>query len=158
MKKIVDRLIDLGKTISTMESCTGGGVADAITNIPNASKVFKFSAITYSNEFKIKMGVDACLIEKYTVYSIEVAKDMSKKITLFANSDYGVGITGKLKKADEDNPYGNDDLVYVSIYDKKNDIYRTASVVVTKDTREENKKMIIKVVESLIECLLFDIH
>ena len=55
MKEIIERLIKLNKTISTMESCTGGGVVNEITNIPGASEVLKFSAVTYSNEFYIKM-------------------------------------------------------------------------------------------------------
>lgn len=58
MNEIVRSLKEKHKTISTMESCTGGGIANAITNIEGASEILKFSAVTYSNEFKIKMGVD----------------------------------------------------------------------------------------------------
>ena len=85
MERVVKKLIELNKTISTMESCTGGGIANAITNIPDASKVIKFSAVTYSNEYKIKMGVSSELIDKYSVYSIEVAREMAKTISLFTN-------------------------------------------------------------------------
>lgn len=46
-----------------MESCTGGGVANAITNIEGSSRVFMFGAVTYSNEYKIKMGVNRNIIE-----------------------------------------------------------------------------------------------
>ena len=56
MKEIVDILISNNNTISTMESCTGGGVSNAITNIEGSSSIFKFGAVTYSNEYKIKMG------------------------------------------------------------------------------------------------------
>ena len=119
MNIIVEKLKALNKTISTMESCTGGGVANAITNIEGASEVLKFSAVTYSNEYKIKMGVDKNIIDKYTVYSIQVANEMSKKISDFTNSDYGIGITGKLNRVDENNPYGSDNIVYISIYDKE---------------------------------------
>ena len=91
MNEVVKRLTELNKTIATMESCSGGAVVNAITNIPGASEVLKFSAVTYANEFKIKMGVDIDLIDKYSVYSMEVAKNMSLKITEFANSNYGIG-------------------------------------------------------------------
>ena len=57
-----------GQTVSTMESCTGGAVVNAITNIPGASQVLKYSAVTYCNEFKIKMGVSKDVIDKYSVY------------------------------------------------------------------------------------------
>ena len=58
MREIINKLILTNKTISTMESCTGGGLANEITSYEDASKVLKFSAVTYSNEYKIKMGVD----------------------------------------------------------------------------------------------------
>ena len=55
MKEIVNKLINIKKTISTMESCTGGALASSITDIEGASEILKFSAVTYSNEFKIKL-------------------------------------------------------------------------------------------------------
>ena len=50
MKEIVELLIQRKETISTMESCTGGMVANEITNIPGASDIFSFGAVTYSNQ------------------------------------------------------------------------------------------------------------
>ena len=144
MQEIVDKLILLNKTISAMESCTGGGVVNAITNIPGASEVLKFSAVTYSNEFKIKMGVAANIIEKYTVYSSETAMEMSKNISLFTNSSYGIGITGKLNRQDKNNKFGSNNKVYISIYDKELDKFYNFDILVTKKTREENKQMIIE--------------
>ena len=127
-----------------MESCTGGALANAITNIPNASKVIKFSAVTYSNEFKEKMGIPSELIDKYTVYSSEVANMMAKTISDYTNSNYGVGVTGKLKRFDENNPYGEDDVVYLAIYDRDNDTYYSERIKLTKDTRIECKREIIE--------------
>lgn len=143
MKRVVEKLIENNKTISTMESCTGGALSNAITNIPNASKVIKFSAVTYSNEFKIKMGVSKELIDKYSVYSMEVANDMAKSIVNYTNSSYGVGITGKLKKIDENNLFGDDDLVYLSIYDSITGKYYNKKIKLAFDTRSDNKNQII---------------
>ncbi len=100
LEKIVEILTKQNKTISTMESCTGGGLANAITNIPGASEILKFSAVTYSNEFKIKMGVPKETIDEYSVYSMATAIEMSKKISQFTNSNYAIGITGKLNRVD----------------------------------------------------------
>lgn len=147
MQKVVEKLIDLNKTIATMESCTGGGVADAITNISGASDVLKFSAVTYSNEYKIKMGVSAETIDRYSVYSIEVAMEMAKAISNFTNSDYGIGITGKLNRADKNNLHGNDNQVFVCIYDKINDYYDTFDLFVDRETRELNKQLVIDSIE-----------
>ena len=148
MKEVVDKLIKLNKTISTMESCTGGGVANAITNIPGSSEILKFSAVTYSNEYKIKMGVNPDIIDKYSVYSEETAKEMSKNISLFSNSDYGIGVTGKLCKSDPANPIGEDNIIYISIYIKEEDKYLDFKLNAIKDTREENKKYIIEQIEN----------
>ena len=125
-----------------MESCTGGEIASTITNIEGASNVFEFSAVTYSNEYKIKLGVDSKIIDKYTVYSIETADEMSKVISNYTNSNYGVGITGKLSRPDINNPYGEDNLVFVSIYNKDNNKYYHKELKVDKITREENKNII----------------
>ena len=143
MERVLEKLINSNKTISTMESCTGGGIANAITNIPDASKVIKYSAVTYSNEFKIKLGVNEELINKYSVYSMEVANDMAKKISEFTNSNYGVGVTGKLKKIDENNMFGDDDLVYLSIYDKDSNKFYNKKIILSFDTRIDNKNQII---------------
>ncbi len=145
MKEVVDLLIKNNKTISTMESCTGGALANEITNVENSSKVFNYSCVTYSNEFKVKMGVNKELIDKYSVYSMEVAHNMSKKISDFTGSNYGVGVTGKLKRIDENNLYGDDDIVYLSIYDKDDDKYYDEKIKLKYDNRFDNKKQIINV-------------
>ena len=150
MKEVVDKLIKLNKTISTMESCTGGFLANSITNIEGSSEVFKFGAVTYSNEYKIKMGVNKEIIDKYTVYSIETAKEMSKNISMYTNSNYGIGITGKLNRVDKNNLYGENNIVYVSIYDKDNDKYYNITIEVDKNTREENKYLVVAKVTDIL--------
>lgn len=150
MEQIVKELIRQKKTISTMESCTGGGVCNAITNIEGASEVIKFSAVTYSNEFKIKMGVSSDIIDQYSVYSMETAKEMSKKITDFTSSHYGIGITGKLNRGDPNNHVGEDNQVFISIYDRDHNQYKTSILEVFKKTRKENKELVIKRVEEML--------
>ena len=142
MKNIVEKLKLLNKTVATMESCTGGYVASSITDIEGASEVLKFSAITYSNEYKIKMGVSSEIIDKYSVYSKEVAREMAYNISLYANSNYGIGITGKINRIDKNNLSGEDNKVFYCIYDKDNSIYYDFSFVCVKDTRNQNKEYI----------------
>lgn len=153
--KEIIHILQLGqKTIATMESCTGGGVVNAITNMEGASEVLKYSAVTYSNEYKVKMGVPKDVIDKYTVYSMETAIEMSKAITKFANSNYGIGITGKLNKSDPNNPSGSDNVVYICIYDKDNNKFYKEVMTVNKESRELNKKHIIdKVIVMLLDII-----
>ena len=94
VENIVKKLINNNKTISTMESCTGGYIASSITNIPGASEILKFSAVTYSNEYKIKMGVSSEIIDKYSVYSKEVAYEMAKGLSIITKANVCVSITG----------------------------------------------------------------
>ena len=154
MKEIIELLKEKNKTISTMESCTGGFIASSITDIEGSSEILKFSAVTYSNEYKIKMGVKKETIDEYSVYSIEVAKEMSKQISDFAGSNYGIGITGKLNRQDESNTRGKTNEVHVCIYDKDNAVYNTYSLEVVDQTRHENKELILnKIIVYLKEIL-----
>lgn len=143
-ESIVKILTDKCKTISTMESCTGGGVANMITNVSGSSEVFNFGAVTYSNAYKVKMGVDKSVIDNYSVYSIQTANEMSKAISNFTGSDYGIGVTGKLKKADTNNMQGEDDLVFVSVFDKNANKFYEKTIKVIYDLREENKAFVIE--------------
>lgn len=157
-KNIIHKLQLKQLTIATMESCTGGGVANAITNMEGASEIFKFSAVTYCNEYKIKMGVDKEIIDKYTVYSIETAMSMAKAISNFANSNYGVGVTGKLNRKDENNDTGSNNLVYISIYSKDEDKFYNEEITVTKEIRFKNKELVINKIIMMMETILKDIN
>ena len=157
MKEIVELLKQNKKTISTMESCTGGGVANSITNIEGSSEILKFSAVTYSNEFKIKMGVDKNIIDKYTVYSMETAQEMSRNISDFTNSNYGVGITGQVNRQDPNNITEEDNKIYISIYDKDNNKYYNETLIAINSSRSDNKEVIInKIVEMLKDIIKGD--
>ena len=155
MEELVTILKRKNKTIAAMESCTGGGFANAVTNIEGCSDVIKYSAVTYSNEYKIKMGVSKKVIDEYSVYSIETAKEMSKAISLFANSNYGIGITGKLNRFDKNNLYGENNKVFISIYDNGDNKFYTNEINVTKETRDSNKELVInEIVDMLKEILV----
>lgn len=153
-KIIAEKLIKGGKFISTMESCTGGCIANYITNISGSSTIFKFGAVTYSNDFKIKMGVNPNTINKYSVYSIEVAHEMSKAISEFSSSDYGIGITGKLNCEDEENPQGDKDGVFISIYNSKDGEYYDKYVKVKSENRQKNKDLVIEKTMDLLNSIL----
>ena len=153
-ESVVEVLKNNHKYISTMESCTGGFVASSITNVPGASDVFMYGAVTYSNQFKIKMGVDSKLIDKYSVYSEEVANNMAFTISNYTDSNYGIGVTGKLNRADSRNMSGSDSTIFVSIYDRDNDQYYNLKLDAIYEDRLDNKKMIAEEINNkLLEIL-----
>ncbi len=140
---IVKKLKKQNRTIAFMESCTGGYLANCITNISGASNVINVSLVTYSNEYKMKFGVDKNTIEKHTVYSAETSIEMAKKVSEFANSNIGVGITGELG-----NTINREPKVYYSIYIKELDEYINKVVTPTSKDRKNMKK---EVAESVLE-------
>ncbi len=144
MDEIINYLKENEETISTMESATGGALASSITNISGSSQVFKFGAVTYSNEYKIKMGVLPSIISKYSVYSLECARAMSLAITNYTTSNYGVSVTGKINDKDPYNKYGLDNEVFVSLYVKKSDRYYDKVIKVKNQTRKLNKELVIE--------------
>lgn len=154
MKKIVKLLRKKNKTISTMESCTGGYLVSSITDEEGSSDIIKFSAVTYSNDFKIKMGVSEAIIKKYTVYSLETANEMSKKIAMFASSNYGVGITGQINRPDQNNIVSDSNKIYISIYDKDLDKYYNKVLIAKDYSRKENKIFIVEEVKDMLEKIL----
>ena len=154
MKEIIEILTKRKETISTMESCTGGMVANEITNIPGASEVFQLGIVSYSNHMKEKYGMDSKIIDQYTVYSMEVAKEMARLATVNGESDYGVGITGTLNRQDPNNPTDRMNMVYFAIYDKEEDTYIEQKMSVSSFDRVENKKMIMRLLVMRLKTLL----
>jgi nicotinamide-nucleotide amidase len=97
------RMLDLrGLTLSTMESCTGGLLASALTDPPGASSGFKGGLVTYWTEAKEEFGVPAQTVERYGVVSDETALAMAKAVRERFGTDLGVGVTGVAGPAPED--------------------------------------------------------
>lgn len=147
MEKIIEILKNKNQTISCMESCTGGMLASQITNIDGSSNVFNLGLVTYSNNWKEYFGVNKKTIETYTVYSIEVAKEMAKSVSIFAKSDWGIGITGQLGKKDLKNNSNKLNTVYFAIYDKNNNKYFDFVIEPKGEKKLQKKQDVVKNVE-----------
>jgi nicotinamide-nucleotide amidase len=88
-------LLENKKTVSFAESCTGGNIAAAITDIPGSSLYFKSSVVTYSNESKIKLlGVKEETLTNFGAVSKEIAKEMVEGVLDLSGSDYAFSVTG----------------------------------------------------------------
>ena len=83
------------KTISTAESCTGGGIAQLLSSVQGASNYFKGSVVSYSTEVKQNvLSISKNLIEEHSVVSAEVAQAMALSIKKLMNTDYAIATTG----------------------------------------------------------------
>lgn len=93
--KIAERLVQSGLSMATSESCTGGKIAALFTEIPGASKYFKGGLIPYETAMKTKiLGVSEKIIDKYSVVSKEVAREMAIQTQRLFQSDIGLSTTG----------------------------------------------------------------
>ena len=94
-EQLVSRLLAAGKRIATVESCTGGLVAGAITSVSGSSNVFDYGFVTYSNAAKSAMvGVPQDLLTAHGAVSEPVARAMAEGGRVKAGADMALSITG----------------------------------------------------------------
>ena len=79
---------------------------------------------------------------------------MSKEISLFANSTYGVGVTGKIDREDPNNLRGDVNTIFVSIYNSNLDNYITKKIELPLLSRNECKEIIIEAIKKLLLSIL----
>ncbi|WP_297838615.1 CinA family protein [uncultured Roseibium sp.] len=92
---VLEGLIAAKKMVATAESCTGGLICGALTEIAGSSAAVDRGFVTYSNEAKNEMlGVPKDLIEKYGAVSKEVAIAMAEGALARSNADVAVSVTG----------------------------------------------------------------
>jgi nicotinamide-nucleotide amidase len=96
LEQVVVRLLtQQGKRLSLAESCTGGFIANRITNVPGASAVLWGGGVTYANEAKKKMlSVREETLLTHGAVSEAVAREMAEGARRIAQSDYAIAVTG----------------------------------------------------------------
>jgi nicotinamide-nucleotide amidase len=92
---LVDKLKETGMTVSFAESCTGGMMAQKITDVPGASEIFQTGWVVYHGKSKSKeLGVDPEIISNYGEISGEVATAMADCARIKSGSDFALSSTG----------------------------------------------------------------
>lgn len=123
-KGVVKYMIRNSIRLCTAESCTGGMIAQTITDIPGASQMFLGGVCSYTEEIKVKvLGVDEKTLERYTVYSEQTASEMSRGAMKLFGADAAIAVTG-LAGPDggtDEKPVGT---VYVSVRNKEREIVK----------------------------------
>ena len=96
MEAVVSRLLkQSNRKVAVAESCTGGLLAERLTNVAGSSAYFDYGLVTYSNETKTKLlNVPVDLIAIHGAVSEPVANAMAQNVREFAKADYGLSITG----------------------------------------------------------------
>lgn len=99
MNPKAERLVTIAKlrglTIATAESCTGGMIAAAITDIAGSSAVFGYGFVTYANQAKTEMlNVIPALLDAHGAVSEPVAKGMAERALERSGADFAIAVTG----------------------------------------------------------------
>ena len=95
IKLIITKLVNKKIKVSIAESCTGGMLAQVLTSVSGASKVFTFGVVTYSNKSKIKyLRVPSKIINKYGAVSEECCLSMVKNLSKISKANISISITG----------------------------------------------------------------
>jgi len=115
VRQIINLLIKKKITLSIVESCTGGMLAQVITSVSGASKVFKFGIVTYSNHSKVKfLKVPLKIIKIYGAVSRQCCLSMVNNLSKISKSKLNIAITGVAgpKGGSKLKPVG---LVYIGV-------------------------------------------
>ncbi len=148
LEEVVARLLkERGLTISLAESCTGGGLANVLTNVSGASAYFERGIVSYSNASKVEIlkVVEDTIVEHGAV-SLEVARQMAEGVKSISGTDLGISVTGIMGPtgATTGKPVG---LVYIGLCDDK---VCTAREFTFGDDRIINKQRTIQAALDMI--------
>ena len=108
-KQILSQFMEKKLTFAVAESCTGGLIAQRITELPGASAVFPGGVVCYTNEVKQRaLGVRPETLDRFGAVSEPVAMEMAEGIQRMTGADFGVSVTGLAGPGGDDrgNPIG----------------------------------------------------
>jgi nicotinamide-nucleotide amidase len=92
---VVDALVAAGKTLATAESCTGGWIAKALTDIAGSSQCFGYGIVSYSNGAKTSLlGVEPATIDEHGAVSEQVVSEMAVGALAQSGADCAVAVSG----------------------------------------------------------------
>jgi nicotinamide-nucleotide amidase len=96
IEEVVGRLlVEKRESLSVAESCTGGLIANLLTNVPGSSQYFDCGVVSYSNESKSALlNVPEEMIRDHGAVSEQVARAMARGVRSIKESDFGIGVTG----------------------------------------------------------------
>ncbi|MFN3942854.1 MAG: CinA family nicotinamide mononucleotide deamidase-related protein [Flavobacterium sp.] len=146
-QKVQELMLAKKMTLATAESCTGGKIASALTQIPGSSGYFVGSVVSYQSQIKEELlGVSANTIQQHSVVSEAVALEMAKGVLEKMNVDYAIATTGNAgpSKKDSDTDLGTVCIAVVS---------KTSSISSTFTFGQPRSKVIDRAVNKALEML-----
>jgi len=146
-------LIMKGLTVATAESCTGGLLADRLTDVPGSSDYFKHGVVAYSNEAKRRiLKVPKSTLDRHGAVSSQVAAAMAAGVVKISQADIGLSTTGIAGPSGgtDDKPVG---LVYIGMVHGKRSITRRHRFA---SDRAMNKECAVRTALNLVRRYLLE--
>ena len=109
VKELAKCLLSRGRSLATAESCTGGWISKALTDLPGSSEWFGFGLVTYSDQAKQRLlGVQATTLERHGAVSEQVVEEMARGVLQQTGADLGLAVSGVAGPGggSEDKPVG----------------------------------------------------
>ncbi len=92
---LVSELIEAGRSIAVAESCSGGWIAKALTDIGGSSQCFGYGVVSYSNDAKESMlAVNPLTLAEHGAVSEDVVREMAEGVLKLSGADYAVAVSG----------------------------------------------------------------
>jgi nicotinamide-nucleotide amidase len=151
-EQLGDRLKARAYKIATAESCTGGWIAQIITEVPGSSSWFDRGFVTYSNNAKMQMlGVNPQTLTQYGAVSTEVAKQMVAGALANSEADWAVAVTGVAGPdgGSTEKPVGTVFIAWLN----KGGISRVQRLQLSGNRHEIRKQTVISAIEGLLASL-----
>lgn len=112
---VIEALREKAMTLSTAESCTGGGIGFVLTAVPGSSAVYSGGVVSYSNDVKSQLlKVQSETLRQFGAVSEPTARAMAEGVRMLIGTDLAVSVTGIAGPASDDTrkPVG---LVYIAV-------------------------------------------
>lgn len=139
-EQVVEALREKQLTLTTAESCTGGMIAQRITDVSGASAVFECGIVSYSNRIKAELlGVQPKTLETFGAVSEETAREMAEGIRNRAKADLAISVTGIAGPLSDDTnkPVG---LIYIGFTDGQKTVVQKLCNDFKNDVRRKNRE------------------
>jgi nicotinamide-nucleotide amidase len=135
--------------IATAESCTGGWIAQALTEVPGSSAWFDRGFVTYSNNAKVQMlGVNPQTLAQHGAVSAEIAQQMVAGALVNSEADWAIAVTGIAGPdgGSKEKPVGT---VYIA-WQNKNGFSKVERLSVSGNRHQIRKQTVKKAIEGVL--------
>ncbi len=150
-KELIAKLKEKDQTVSTAESCTGGGVGHVLTAISGSSSVYAGGVISYTNKVKEKiLGVPPEILEKYGAVSSQTAQAMAQGVRNLLGTDWGISVTG-LAGPDGDGSGKPVGLVYVAVSGKETQVRQCLFSGGRESVREQAAEAVLELLNHMVQ-------